>query len=354
MKKNTLFILILVVLALIASYFLFNNQFNTISSEDSDFAVQDTSNITRIFMADKKNKTLDLSRLNQSEWLINGRYPANPPAMQMLLKTLYNIDVVHPVSKSSYDVVIARLASSAIKVEIYQQVYRINLFDRIKLFPHEKLTKVYYVGDATQNNLGTYMIKEGSDMPFVVNLPGFRGFVSSRYTLNEQDWRDHTIFAHRIPEIAEVQIDFHDDPAESYIVKNIGNSLSLIPQKTGLPLPLYDTLKLYNMMNEFASIKYESLLNDLVDSVKKDSIINSKPFHTIRLIDNAGDTVEMTTFHKVSAYETWDVEQDYYIWDRDRMYALINDGQDFVLVQFFVFDKILRPLSFFMVDDELM
>jgi len=33
--------------------------------------------------------------------------------------------------------------------------------------------------------------------------------------------------------------------------------------------------------------------------------------------------------------------------DRDRMYALINDDEDFVLIQYFVFDKILRPLSFF-------
>jgi hypothetical protein len=35
-------------------------------------------------------------------------------------------------------------------------------------------------------------------------------------------------------------------------------------------------------------------------------------------------------------------------YDRDRLYALVNDGKDFTLVQYFVFDKILRPMSFFM------
>jgi hypothetical protein len=31
--------------------------------------------------------------------------------------------------------------------------------------------------------------------------------------------------------------------------------------------------------------------------------------------------------------------------DHDRFYALINDGQDFVLMQYYVFDRVLYPLS---------
>ncbi len=353
MNKNRIFLIIVILLAALAAYFVLNRSSQTISQEDRDFAVQDTSNISRIFMVDKTNNNLLLSRTSACTWLVNDKYPANPPAVNMLLKTLYNIVVSYPVPKAAYDNVIGRLSASAIKVEIYQEVYRID-FLGLKLFPHEKRTKVYYVGDATQNNLGTYMKLEDSDMPFVVTLPGFRGFVASRYTTNEKDWRDHTIFHHAIPSISEVKFEFHDEPEESYTVKNTGSRLEIIPEKTGLPLPAYDTLKLYNMMNAFNSIKYESLLNSIVDSVKRDSIFSSKPYYTITLVDQEMDTVQLLTFHKNSSYNTYDEETKFYVWDRDRMYARLNSEEDILLIQFFVFDKVLRPLNFFMVDEKMM
>jgi hypothetical protein len=37
--------------------------------------------------------------------------------------------------------------------------------------------------------------------------------------------------------------------------------------------------------------------------------------------------------------------------DRDRFYALINNGEDFVLMQYYTFDKILYPLSYYKTTD---
>jgi hypothetical protein len=33
--------------------------------------------------------------------------------------------------------------------------------------------------------------------------------------------------------------------------------------------------------------------------------------------------------------------------DRDRMYALVDDGKDFVLIQNYVFDKVLRDVRYY-------
>jgi hypothetical protein len=35
--------------------------------------------------------------------------------------------------------------------------------------------------------------------------------------------------------------------------------------------------------------------------------------------------------------------------DFDRIYALVNDGEDFVLIQYYVFDKVLYPLSHYLL-----
>jgi hypothetical protein len=36
--------------------------------------------------------------------------------------------------------------------------------------------------------------------------------------------------------------------------------------------------------------------------------------------------------------------------DVDRLYGLTHNNKDFVLLQYFVFDKVLRPLSYFEED----
>jgi hypothetical protein len=35
-------------------------------------------------------------------------------------------------------------------------------------------------------------------------------------------------------------------------------------------------------------------------------------------------------------------------YDFDKMYAVINDGKDFVSIQYYVFDPLMQPISFFL------
>jgi len=52
------------------------------------------------------------------------------------------------------------------------------------------------------------------------------------------------------------------------------------------------------------------------------------------------------TFFK-EGYGDVDVNGNEIPYDLDRFYALVNDGEDFVLAQYFAFDRVLRPRSFF-------
>jgi hypothetical protein len=40
------------------------------------------------------------------------------------------------------------------------------------------------------------------------------------------------------------------------------------------------------------------------------------------------------------------------MFDRDRMYAFVNGGSDLVLVQYFVFSRISRPIDWFLPSAE--
>jgi hypothetical protein len=66
------------------------------------------------------------------------------------------------------------------------------------------------------------------------------------------------------------------------------------------------------------------------------------------LTDKDGKTQDMKTFKKLVMNSVTDMGGQIGDIDHDRMYALIDDGKDFVLIQNYVFDKVLRDVRYFM------
>ncbi|MEI7499954.1 MAG: hypothetical protein WCK84_05840 [Bacteroidota bacterium] len=348
MKKNRSIFIAFLSLALIALALWLTQSRTTFRRSLSDFALDDSSNVTMIFLSDKNNNSVKLTKLSPGKWMVNDKYQAQKLNVELLLKTMLEIAVQQPVAKAAHDNIVKELAVNAVKVEIYQFVYRIDLFGLIRWFPHEKLTKVYYVGGATQSNESCFMLMEHSSVPFMIFQPGFRGFVSPRYSPIEKYWRDYNVFRTAIPEIATVRVEVPGRADYSYEVRNRGNnSFSMISLSDNKEIPEYDTLKLLNFLSGFRNLNYETLLNDM-DKTRKDSILASQPFIIITLTDTSGISKTITTFHKQGAAGQTDPEGNPLPYDLDRLYASVNQGKDFTLIQYFSFEKVLRPKPFFM------
>jgi hypothetical protein len=349
MKKNKLVIVITLILALFATYFIFKTTSGTLSKKLSDFAVTDTSSITKIFLSDKANNSVVLEKNMPGDWKVNGKYKATNDGISVLLKTIMRLEVKEPVAKAARNNVIKRIAAIAIKVEVYQNVYRIDIFG-IKLFQHEKLVKTYYVGDATQNMKGTYMLMEGADEPFIMHIPGFNGFLSSRYSSFEKDWRDHSMFNFALGDIKSVKLEFPAEPEKSYKIDAIEKGkYKLTSLYKNQLITDYDTVRLLDYLLGFEGINYEFLISDN-KTHKKDSIIASTPFHILTISDYNGETTTIKTFHKAPNEGETEIDGTPTRYDKDRLYAQFSNGKDFGLIQFYVFDKILRPVAYFLKD----
>jgi hypothetical protein len=347
MKKNRLAIILTLGLVFIAVLMLlYSGNNSTLNSKDSDFAVSDTSNITRIFVANLDSSQILLERRPQG-WILNNNFKAQQQKIDMLLTTMLKIKVRGPVSKASHASVIKRMSAIGMKVEVYQIKPRINLFGKIKLFPHEKLTKVYFVGDVTQDNLGTYMLKDGADQAYIMYIPDFRGFLSSRYSPIEDDWRDHSIFNKNLGDIKSVQVEFSEEPSMTFRLDCIEkNNYRITRLADNYVLPVYDTMKVLNFLTSFNDVRFESLLNNIPE-VKRDSIVASPFLHRIILIDKNNNSTIVKTFTKNKYSPLLDYTDKLIPIDLDRMYGSINDDKDFVLLQYYSFDKLLRPVIYF-------
>lgn len=357
-KKNRLTIIIAAVLVVIAAVLISNNRYlSTIRGESADFMVWDTASVTRIYLADRNDyETLLERRADGSGWTLNGIYTAHPKEVRQILYTLYKVRVRMPVSVASHDNIVKQLASQSTKVEVYQNVPRINLFNKVKLFWHEKRTKVFYVGDATRDGGGTFMLKEGAKNAYIVQIPGFRGFITTRFVADPDVWRDHTVFNESLGDIQSLTMEFGRRHESDFRVENTGrHQYKLVRLSDNADLP-FDTLKVVNLLSSFSNLRFEALLNNILPQQRIDSITNSPYFHKITLATKQGETIQMTTFEKRTQDEYGKDTPDGLFTedglpidpiDHDRFYGLINDGGDFTLLQYYIFDKILNGIEYY-------
>lgn len=336
-KKSIIIILMLALLSGLAIYFYkTKGGHSTIDKEMSDFAVKDTASIDKIFLADKDGKTILLEK-TKTGWTVNGKYPARYDAVEMLLYTIRMVEVRSPVSKSSMKNVLKIMASKSTKVEIYS---------------HGDKIKQYYVGHTTQDHLGTYMLltnldnDENYEEPFVTHIPGFDGFLNTRYYTDEIDWRDRLVFNYSPPQIKQIKLDLHIMPDSSFTIDLF--SMQRFGLKTGKGEQLnFDEAKLKQYITYFFNVNTEVVLDKkdhLTDSLSKSGI----PFATLTVFDrNNGKSVCEFYRKKPIAAKNQEYGIDYQ-YDPDRLFIKYNDGKDYGVAQYYIFGKILQTYGYFL------
>lgn len=344
-KKKNIYLIGFVSLIVLTIGVLVTNSSTSLSKKDTAFAISDTSTVTKIFIADKHDRTVTLTK-HQGHWDLNGEYEAHADNVRMLLKTMQKVQVMEPVSNAARNTVIKLLAAGGTKVEIYQMVHRISL-GSLKLFPHEKLTKTYYVGTHTQDNLGTYMLMDGAEDPFITYIPGFRGFISSRYHAREIDWREHTIFKTRLPQIKSLTVEFPGEPEESYRIKNINDrDFELESLFSGNIVENVNAEKVLNVMTSFEEVNFESFITHF-SLQEADSIINQEPYFVMTLTDKSNNSTALKAFRRPAMDGQTEYLGKEVHYDVDKMYGVLNDDHELLLIQYYVFDNITRKLSYF-------
>ena len=325
--------------------------FNKSDLQVDMFAVKDTAMVTRVFMADMHENTVLLTKTADG-WMLWDTIPVIAGKMESLLSTMQNLRVQQPASKNSIENINRMMAAGAIKVEIYENAPLFTLFKK-GFFVKERRTITYYMGPATQSNTSNYAILEGrEDMPCIVYIPGFRGFVTPRYSPFAEDWISHRLFDTKLTRIQEVAVTDYEHPEQSFRIEKAGARFFHLYNSQNQMITQYDTSKVINYLSDFRNRNYESVATD-VEPDKRDSIIRSSLFKTIKVTDVNGKTDELSFYHMNSEYDYYDASGNHIndievLYNRDRCYAILNGNkQQLYLVQYYHFDRLLQPFSYF-------
>src|SRR4051812_26529066 len=337
-RKNAIPAAIVIILGSMAFWLIINNKKGTIKETLRDFAVQDTASITKIFLADKSFKNITLERKPSGVWMVNDKYIARKDVLQTLLSTIKKIDVKEPVGKAAQDNIIKRLSGSAVRCEIYAG---------------DKLIKAYYVGTETSDQKGTYMIlidpetMKPSAKAFVTYIPGFEGYLTPRYLTKEKGWRDQTIFNYEPDQIQSIRLEAPHTPEFGYELTVKGNNdyeLKLLKKQT--VVTNLDTIAVKQYLTYFRNLSFETF-EDQLSEVQQDSLRLSKPLNSMTVKDNKGKSTAVKFYTRYAKrHSDDDVNAEKSKYDTDRMDAIIDDGKEVFVVQYYVFGKAMPSADY--------
>ncbi len=209
MKKNLLYLSILLLLIIISYFIVFKNEDKSFNKHEANFTIKDTSNIKSIFLTSMHNENVKLDK-TANGWMLNDTLLPRNEAVLALLTVLNQQKPEQPVSLSYHDQIVKDLSANNTKIEVY------NL--------KGKKTHSFYVGKNPGPNNETYMLSEKAKRPYIVKLPFQNNFVGIRYFSKISEWKSNQILFNAAP-IEFINIEYKDSNQYSYQLKVVDTNI---------------------------------------------------------------------------------------------------------------------------------
>lgn len=216
MNRNLVLLILLLVLAG-SGWWLFQNQSSSASVvyTDRNFAVEDLDQVHLIVLADKKGHRTELKRSGNS-WVVNEHYPVNKRRMEVLERTLTDLQIRYIPSEAESKTAMKQLASYTTQIKMYDAQG-----DQIRS---------YLIGGTNANGMGTYMMMEGASQPFVMDIPYFQGAIDLRYDPDPEYWITEKLFANiDMNDIKKMIVKYGKQEANSVVLSREGRNWKLQP-----------------------------------------------------------------------------------------------------------------------------
>ena len=326
MKSNLILPLLLLLLLGGTAFFYLSDNTSSTDSGDWVMHVENADDIHRIFIAERDGSTADVRR-GEKYWIYNEKYHANPNVVANVLAAVTKIRMQSRPTAAAIPNMIQTLATRSTKVELYDK--------------NDKILKSYYVGGVTPNELGTFMILEGSDNPYIMEIPYANVSLKQRFFTGDEKWRDKTVVEYKPKDILSVSIEYP---------KRKNKSFKLTSNKGSWKVdPFYPTTRRIE----------KTVNNDLVNSylkgftkvgaetfesrpkfIKRET--NQREFCIMKIVTRDG-TQDEIHFFPIQTYKDEDKTQP----EPVARYLTINSKKDHYLTQHLVFKELFWAYGFF-------
>lgn len=324
MNRNIILFLVLILTAG-AAYYVWKTRKpadTNMERADSNFKIEDIGVIDRIVIATKDGSRSDLQRDGQ-RWIINGQHRVRQSSMDHLLTGIRTQHLEHiPTPQASVNI-LKSMAVNGIHVEIFNKAGEL-LLD-------------YYVGGVTQDERGTFFLKEGSTQPYSLMQPGFEGSLRARYALRPVDWRDVRFWVEDTERIDTISVNYPRDKQHSFRIIKEKNDYRVEPLFATTPRrENFNEVRINSYITSLSGLACENFLSD---SPEKDSILRMVPFLEIDMAypDKSSYLRFYPAVHSAEASKSSDIPR----------FFIDYAGKDFMIAQQEVIKGAFRSYDYF-------
>lgn len=307
-----------------------NGEITSVVGADREFAVP-KDQVYKVFIADRKGNKSTLTRTPKG-WMYNEKYKARPDAINNLLDAIDQVQMQFKPTEAAVPHMVNSLATNGLKVEIYGK--------------DNNLLKAYYIGGATNDEMGTYIILEGANQPYVAELSAWKGNIRFRYNLTGDDWRDRTVFDQKYDEIASVSLEYPAIQDKSFVIKYNGDAGAVTPFYPFTP-PIQRPIRKASMdayRGNFEKIIAASFNNKHND---KATVSKQVPFAIITVEEKSGERQSLKLYPIYPETYT-DPKTGTTIQPEEITgYYAVTEAGDFMMMQNQIVEKILWGYDYF-------
>lgn len=280
--------------------------------------VSDTSNVQHIRIINRDSPSFEFSR-KRGIWINEDGSYVRKDAIDNLLMTLNRQRVSSLVPKPALDNVVKDLSTQSVKVDV--------------LDGNKESIISFYVGGVTPDERGTFMIREGSDIPVIVNIPGFEGGLRTRYIMSKNDWESRELIPD-LNEISVLEIEYPSRQDQSFRIRKNNRNNPEISKLGG-------TKREFHTFNKYLLLELQRRLKNLYSEAvlpedNRAKIHKSIPFCRMYIRNIDGEEIRLEFYPKAWVdYEDPGVVKK----QIERYYTLRGDGKLF-LTQHLLMQKI--------------
>jgi hypothetical protein len=303
-KQKTILLVVLIITT--ALVFWYSRVEKTSDIDKKLFRLPDYQSINKVALESHDKKVV--LAFNGARWKVNEKYNADRNLIQVLFATFQQAEPKRSIPESQRDSLKNLLQEHGIKISLYNG---------------DKLEQQFIAGGNAAKTQAYFQL-DGQDDIYVMNIPGYRVYVSGILELSENQWRDKLVFALNWENFQRLSVEFSEKPSENFSVSMQNNSFGV----EGLAKT--DTARLNTFLDNVSLLTANEYLErgKLVDSLKA-----LTPFMTIRAFDIGKREYTLSLFREAGAVVPGLVQNE--------------DGVTFSRVKI---QPIIRPKSFFKRD----
>lgn len=330
MKKTIGYLVVFVGLIAVSAWLFLSDQ-KPSEEEQRAFQTPEIGELSRIELKDRAGNFTVLSKIDE-KWMVDESFPVSKITLNDLLYALEHMEAAYPAPAPAVDNVLTQMVSNATKVSLYKN-------------GKKKPFKVFVVGGPNHDQDGTYMLMEidgeAADRPYLVKLPGFKGYVTYRFSAIRNFWIGTQFTKLLAEEIKSVSLEyFQEDTEQSFTLSRKEGEFSLLKDNELVDKDSVNTEMAEAYFNAFMDLSFERYLDSLP---KQDSVLKHMHFADLSLKLNEGDERKVSIYFKpYPKQENLPLDElgKAKTIDPDKLYLYDHGSQAYYTIQYYTFGKL--------------